>query len=48
MVEVRFNTFDLLPACQCTNGCVCENPADCPHGEACECYRERPSVRRRL
>ena len=40
MVEVRFNTFDLLPTCQCTNGCVCENPADCPHGEGCECYRE--------
>ena len=40
MVEVKFNTNDLLPACQCTNGCVCKNPADCPRDEGCECYRE--------
>ena len=40
MVDVRFNTNDLLPACQCTSGCVCESPADCPRDEGCECYRE--------
>ena len=40
MVDLKFKTNDLLPACQCTSGCVCENPADCPHGEGCECCRE--------
>ena len=40
MVDLKFNTNDLLPACQCAYGCVCENPADCPQGEGCECYRE--------